>query len=47
MDVSSSAKDNALTFLLARSVRLAKEEERRIQEEELAKQEQLRKRLTY
>ena len=47
MDISSSTKDNVLTFLLARSVRLAKQEELRIQEEELAKQEQLRKRLAY
>lgn len=43
VNASTATKDNALTFLLARSVRIAKEEERRRQEVELAKQEELRK----
>lgn len=47
MNTSTATKDNALTFLLARSVRIAKEEERRHQEAELAKQEELRKCLAY
>lgn len=45
VETVQTTKDSALTFLLARSVRIAKEEERKKREEELAKQEQLRKRL--